>query len=260
MSRDSWPVVGSVQDTAHQLTIRCQEGGGGATVWPDGTYSQTYSKSVEDTLLKQRYRKKSTEVLLHGSNERHISAETYFYGVLLLNIGFTGFLKDSVGFLHIRKTELSHWQSQQHKTNRRLKSRLTSSLTTFIQVEVILIAELFGATSKEYIILPKEVLKAGDLWKTTLVGSARSLLERLAQRPHHRMDAGLNAGAFYGQFHVLNFNNASWPRIISERENLRFPGKEKLKKVFLINKNHILFVFLCNFFKWLLHHSSMNII
>jgi len=40
---------------------------------------------------------------------------------------------------------------------------LKGALTTFIQVEVILIAELFRATSKEYIIFPKEVLKASDL-------------------------------------------------------------------------------------------------
>ena len=36
-------------------------------------------------------------------------------------------------------------------------------LTGFIQVEVILIAELLGATGKEYIIVPKEVLEAGNL-------------------------------------------------------------------------------------------------
>lgn len=40
-----------------------------------------------------------------------------------------------------------------------------STLTTFIQVEIILIAELLGATSKEYIVFPEKVLKAGNLVK-----------------------------------------------------------------------------------------------
>lgn len=38
-------------------------------------------------------------------------------------------------------------------------------LTIFIQVKVILITELLRATSEEYIIVSKEVLKAGDLVK-----------------------------------------------------------------------------------------------
>lgn len=39
------------------------------------------------------------------------------------------------------------------------------TLTVFIQVKVVLIAELLWSTGKEYIIFCKEVLKTGDLWK-----------------------------------------------------------------------------------------------
>lgn len=41
------------------------------------------------------------------------------------------------------------------------------TLTIFIQVEVILITKLLRATGDEYVIVPKKVLEAGDLGKTT---------------------------------------------------------------------------------------------
>ena len=38
--------------------------------------------------------------------------------------------------------------------------------TVLIQRKIILsIAELFGTTSNEYIIIPKEIMEAGDLWR-----------------------------------------------------------------------------------------------
>lgn len=44
-----------------------------------------------------------------------------------------------------------------------------SILTAFIDIEVILIAELFWATGNEYIIFPKKVLKAADLVEIMLL-------------------------------------------------------------------------------------------
>lgn len=49
------------------------------------------------------------------------------------------------------------------------KSRKKKEPTILIQVEIILIAELLRATSKEYIVVSKEVLKAGDLVKRVII-------------------------------------------------------------------------------------------
>lgn len=54
-----------------------------------------------------------------------------------------------------------------HKTLK--KSRKKKEPTILIQVEIILIAELLRATSKEYIVVSKEVLKAGDLVKRVII-------------------------------------------------------------------------------------------